>query len=204
VISSKAKGVERKEVESLDDWTQEKVHGVKLKHDREVEELRNEVNRMILFVEDDYVNSRDQVAVEALFEGLATTERNEAFDQANKFERVFLESSREFPMIKTFRGSKYLSKTPKATTNSSWKGDFSSSTVSGSEKSNNIDVKSRLKYYKSLHEETENQLLKHIQGIENEIEKKKETALKISREIGNTNGKIRKTIQQVLNNCKTI
>ena len=193
VAANQQKKAEKKQVEDLDGWTQEKIHGERIKHEREIEELRNEVMRMIQFVDEGLVDSGDQTAVRNMFDDLAakvTSQsqliRNieETTTQRNTFRST--NGGTELPPILRKTGNTFASKTPKAGS-SKWVHDepqgfgrFAAEILNSTHE--NISLRSRLNYYKGMHEQTENLLNGHIRHIESEIDKRNNKIQQILKE----------------------
>ena len=157
-------------MEDLENWTYEKISGTKIRHNHEIEELKKEVNRMMLFIEEDCVTQRDKTAINCMFEDLAVCRSNE------RFARSILDSDRqhsdrnELPTLNALRraNSKYVTGTPKKEENVVEATALVDSTTPHAR----MDLKSRLNHYKSMHEQVEIQLKIHIKTIETELAKR--------------------------------
>jgi len=198
------KKMEKKQVEDLDGWTQEKIHGERIKHEKEIEELRNEVMRMIQFVDEGLVNSGDQAAVQNMFEDLASKVTSQSrliknFEGTYRSPFQSTSGGTELPPIKRSAG-KHLSKTPKASS-SKWSNDemqgFGRFTDHVNSTHENINIRSRLNYYKGMHEQTENLLNGHIRHIESEIEKRSNNIEKIVKENEVLSHKLKQAIADI-------
>ena len=178
-----------KEVEDLDSWAQKaqnKTDEPSSKQDAEVEELRKEIARMMLFIEEDCVTQTDRKAVDSILEEMKAGSRNDKamleLPSFGKTLKANTNSSKELPPINMTKGA-YINSV-KITTGKGQeveslfaKGNISSSSSSKNSSEvtdyrNKMDLKSQLKYYQSLHEPTEEQLKKHMESIQQELEKK--------------------------------
>jgi len=198
------KGFEATEVEDLENWTYQKISGTKIRHNHEIEELKKEVNRMMLFIEEDCVTQGDKSAMNCMFDELAVLRTNERFAQSviNSDRQHHSKSLNELPALNALRSNgKNLTTTPQATIR---KGLTDSLTkreqdpveatllVDSSTPHARMDLKSRLNHYKSMHEQVEIQLKFNIQNLEKELEKRYQTIKSLEEE----NQRLEDTIAQ--------